>query len=111
MVETGPPPVLRRWSSIGSIPYADPRTNHCLDAGYLPVATNTIGTTNANNIVTGLPLVHANAAMRGAGEIRHAFAPGMPGEPPSSRTLPNNPLWLSSGRLGHKARISAASVW
>jgi len=74
---TGAADPLRTWTEIGSVQFADPRANNTLASAIFTNAYS-LGTTNANCSVSNLPLVHADAPMLSAGELRHIYAPGMP---------------------------------
>jgi hypothetical protein len=68
-----------RWEGAGCIQYGDPRTNQCGAAMVDATSGLTLVATNANCSIPSLPLVHADAPMRSAGELRHIYAPGLPG--------------------------------
>ena len=64
------------------------------------------------NVITVLTLTRAkqDESDRAAAVAANKTAPGMPGEPPRTRTRPKLPLWLSAARSGRTARTSSTSV-
>ncbi|MFZ4396488.1 MAG: hypothetical protein ACOYOU_12765 [Kiritimatiellia bacterium] len=67
------------WTDVCSIQFSDPRANHVLSAQTSFTNPPSLGTTNANCSIPCLPLVHADAPMRSAGELRNIYAPGLSG--------------------------------
>jgi hypothetical protein len=71
---------VRIWTQTGCYQFPDPRANHLLsESCFINMPSPALGTTNSNCTIPSLPLVHANAPMQSAGEIRYIYAPGLPG--------------------------------
>jgi hypothetical protein len=68
------------WTQPRCYQFNDPRANHDLaNAIFADAPLSALGTTNSNCSIPSLPLVHANAPMQSAGELRHIYAPGLSG--------------------------------
>ena len=71
---------VTNWTATGCLQFRDPRANNTLtNAVFYAAPTPALGTTNIPCTIPSLPLVHADAPMRSAGELRYIYAPGMPG--------------------------------
>ncbi|MEI6416026.1 MAG: hypothetical protein WCP34_17450, partial [Pseudomonadota bacterium] len=71
---------VQAWIQTGCYQFDDPRANHSLaHAIFTNAPTPALGTNNANCSIPSLPLMHTDAPMHSAGELRNIYAPDLPG--------------------------------